>query len=248
MTKIYSLYIDAYSPETMPMARLAEYMQSFAQMLGHEAGVHFAGLKPGSTRLAGRVDHEQVPKVRAALEALSRGDGPPEAVRALKTIDRLLADDNASGFVFEDENVSSKIVTFPGATRPRPVQYGPIKQDGTLDGLLVSVGGVDKTVHIRLQYGDERHSNIETDRETGRRLAKHLFEPVRVRGTGSWIREEDGAWTLRRFKVESFEVLGSEDLRDTVRALRETEGSDWGLQQDPLALLRSLRDEGGERH
>ena len=55
MTKIYSLYIDAYSPETMPMARLAEYMQSFAQMLGHEAGVHFAGLKPGSTRLAGRV-------------------------------------------------------------------------------------------------------------------------------------------------------------------------------------------------
>lgn len=248
MTKTYTLHIDAYSPETIPMARLAEYMQSMAAMLGHEGGVHFDTLAPGSTQLVSRVDHEQVPKVGATLDALARGEGAPETLKAQEAIDRLLADDNATGFLYEDGDRGAKIIAFPGATRPRPVQYGPIKQEGSLDGILVSVGGADKTVHIRLQQGDLKFSNIDTDRDTARRLGKYLFEPVRVFGTGSWMREEDGTWTLKRFKVESFEALKTDDLRDVLEELRAVEGSEWGRHDDPLNMLRHLRDEGGGPH
>jgi len=248
MVKTYTLHIDAYSPETIPMARLAEYMQSMATMFGHEGGVHFDKLAPGSTQLVSRVDHEQVPKVGATLDALVRGEGNPEATKAQEAIDRLLADDNATGFLYEDDDPGAKIIAFPGVTRPRPVQYGPIKQEGALDGILVSVGGADKTIHIRLQNGEMKYSNIDTDRETARRLGKYLFEPVRVFGTGSWIREEDGTWTLKRFKVDTFEALKTDDLRDVLEELRAVEGSEWGRQDDPLAMLRSLRDEDNRPH
>ncbi len=248
MAKTYTLHIDAYSPETIPMARLAEYMQGLATMLGHEGGVHFDRLDPGSTKLVSRIDHEQVPKVTAALDALARGEGNPDALKAQEIIDRLLAGDNATGYLYEDNNPGAKIIAFSGVSKPRPVQYGPIKQEGTLDGILVSVGGADKTIHIRLQHGDMKYSNIDTDRETARRLGKHLFEPLRVFGTGSWLREEDGTWTLKRFKVDSFEALKTDDLRDVLDELRKIEGSEWAEQDGALATLRSLRDEGSGPH
>lgn len=248
MAKTYTLHIDAYTPETIPMARLAEYMQGFAAMLGHEGAVHFDRLILGSTRLVTRVDHEHVPKVAATLSALVRGDGAPEAVKARDAIDLLLADDNTTGFIYEDDDPEARIIAFPGVTRPRAAQYGPIKQEGTLDGILVSVGGADSTIHIRLQHGDIKYSNIDTDRDTARRLGKYLFEPIRVFGTGSWLRQEDGTWTLRRFKVQSFEALKIDALRDVLEELRAVEGSEWAEQDDPLALLRSLRDESSGPH
>jgi len=57
MSKRYTLYVEAYTPETIPMARLAQYMQNLAAMLGHDAAVHFETLKPGSTQIVSRIDH-----------------------------------------------------------------------------------------------------------------------------------------------------------------------------------------------
>ncbi len=37
--------IDAYSPETIPMAKLADYMADFASLLGEDNAVDFAGLE-----------------------------------------------------------------------------------------------------------------------------------------------------------------------------------------------------------
>lgn len=244
----YTLYIAAYTPETIPMARLAKYMQSFAAMLGHETAVHFDHLADGSTRLVTRIEHEDVPKVRARLDRAARGEGEADSLKAQDEIDRLLAEDNATGFVYEDDQDSAEIIAFPGVTRPRPQQYGPFNQDGTLDGLLVSIGGADKTIHLQLQSGEIKYTGLETDRETARRLAKHLFEPVRVSGTGRWLREEDGSWTLKRFRVQDFDVLRGDDLRDVVEQLRSIEGSEWSEIEDPIAALKFLRDGGDGLH
>jgi hypothetical protein len=48
--EVYELYIDALTPATIPMARLSEYMADFAELLGHEAHVHFERVKPRSPR------------------------------------------------------------------------------------------------------------------------------------------------------------------------------------------------------
>jgi len=248
MNKTYTLYIKAYSPTTIPMARLAEYMYYFAGMLGHESAVHFDRLDGGSTKLISCVDFEDIPKVRADLDAVARGEAEPEHLKAREAIDKLLADDNATGSVYEDNNETAEIIAFPGVTRQRPVKYGPFKQEGTIDGVLVSIGGTDKTIHIRLQNGDIKYSNIDTNRETARRLGKHLFEPVRVFGTGTWLREEDGSWTLKRFKVQSYEVLEDSDLRNVIDDMRTIEGSDWADMDDPLEAIKKLRDEGSGPH
>src|SRR5688572_23241874 len=80
MTLTYTFHIDAYSPETIPMARLALYMQQLAALLGHESAVHFVALEPGSTRLVSRIDREDLPKVASRLDRVRRGDGAPDAV------------------------------------------------------------------------------------------------------------------------------------------------------------------------
>ena len=244
MSKSYTLYINAYSPETIPMARLALYMQHLAAFLGHETAVHFVALKEGSTQLVSRIDHEDVPKVATRLAQVKRGDGAPEAVKAQGEIDRLLAEDNADGFVYEDGKTEAVIIAFPGASRPRPVTYGPFNQEGSLDGLLISIGGADQTVHVQLQNGEVKYVGIETDRETARRLAKHMYEPIRVFGIGRWIRDAEGQWLLRKFRLQTFAVLQADDLREAAARLRQVEGSDWGKIDDPLAVLKALRDEG----
>ncbi len=248
MSKRYTLFIDAFTPETIPMARLAQYMQNLAAMLGHDAAVHFETLKPGSTQLVARIDHEDIPKVATDLVQLKRGEGRPEATRAQAAIDRLLAEDNASGFVYEDEDQSTKIIAFLGVTRPKPTTFGPFNQEGSIDGILISVGGADQTVHLQLQNGDMKYTGIETNRETARRLAKHMYEPVRIFGTGRWLRDEEGTWLLKKFKVDSYNVLAADDLKDAVEQMRKIEGSEWKEMDDPIGTLKALRETGNGLH
>ena len=248
MSKTYTLYIDAFLPETIPMARLAEYMQRFAKLLGHDDGVHFAGVTSSSTRLAASIEHEQIPKVRTQLDQIARGKAPPDIAKAQHELDRLLADDNATGFIYEDDNQGAKIIAFPGVSRPASVSYGPFTEEGTLDGVLISIGGADRTVHLQLQNGEIKYTGLETDRETARRLAWHLYEPIRVHGSGRWFRDQDGAWTLRRFVVATFDALKKVDLRTAVDELRAIDGGDWKTMDDPVAALWALRDGGNGVH
>ena len=82
-------YIDAYSPETIPMAKLAEYMADFAALLRKDNAVHFADLKKGSTQLVARVEFEDVPKVTTRLHDIRRGNPPKDALKIFEQIELL---------------------------------------------------------------------------------------------------------------------------------------------------------------
>ncbi len=244
-------YIDAYAPDTMPMAKLADYMADFAALLGREHAVHFAGLEPGSTKLAARVDFEDVPKVTARLRDIARANPPKDAAKLFAQVDARLADDNATGRIFVADDTgqpTTELLAFPGRNRPKSPSFGPFTQDGTLDGLLIAIGGKDETVPLRLQNGETIYTNCDTTRAVARDLAKHLFEPIRIHGTGRWTREEDGTWTLIRFKVHRFDVLGKNALRDTVTNLRAVKGSHWHEMNNPLAELAAMRGDDDELH
>ncbi len=249
--KKLTFYIDAYSPETIPMAKLAEYMADFAALLGRDNAVHFDGLDKGSTKIKARIEFEDVPKVTTRLHEIRRGNPPKDAAKIFEQIDARLANDNAVGRIFvesEDGAAPAELLAFPGRTRPKVQSYGPFTQDGHLDGVLISVGGKDETISIRLQNGDTTYANCDTTRTIARELGKHLFEPVRIHGSGRWMREADGKWTLNRFRVHRFEGLGSDSLRDTVTALRAVRGSGWKDQADPLTELDDLRRDKDELH
>lgn len=110
---IYTFRIDAYTPETIPMARLAEYMAVIAEMFGEKSSVHFKELKLGSTKMLSRVEREAVPKVRQNITNARSGDGRPEAVKAYKKANDMLRDDNAAATL---ELLGSNVLDFPAGT------------------------------------------------------------------------------------------------------------------------------------
>ncbi len=247
--KYLIFHIDAYSPETIPLAKLADYMTEFAALLGRDNAVHFGGLTSGSTKLAAIVEYEDVPKVTARLGDLRRGSAAKDVMKVFEAIDTRLANDNATGRIYvEDQEGSAELLTFPGRTKPKALTYGPFNQEGHLDGILISVGGKDESISIRLQNGDVTHANCETNRTIARDMGKHLFELIRIHGTGRWTREADGAWTLLRFRIHRFEVLKQDSLREVVSILRAVRGNGWKEIKEPLAELADLRGDEDEMH
>jgi hypothetical protein len=231
--------IDAFSPATIPMARLAEYMGALAQMLGEPTAVHFDRLEAGSTSLLHKVERDAVPVVVERAKSLRRGDASPETMDSYRNINRMLREDNGRGFYGREgkEGKSAEILTFPGRDEVvrRPIV---IRQRGSLDGWLMRIGGTDATIHLLLQSEDRRVSGCWTTKALGKKIAKHLFEPLRVHGTGKWIRDTDGNWDVEDFKVEAFEELSDIPLSQALLSLREVPG-DWG--DDAIEELELMR-------
>lgn len=234
---------DSYTPETLPMERLAEYMIALAKLLGEPHSVHFEGVRDGSAVLVAKVEIPAQPKVRERVYRLRAGDAPQEMVRAFNDLDDLLRKDNATGELASDDG--GVVVPFPGRDRQQPITFGPFKQDGSLEGQVVRIGGTDETVPVHLRDGDIIHIG-QTTPDTARLIAPHLYGPtLRVHGTGTWFRDGDGAWLLKSFKISSFEVLDDADLDKVVSALRRVKGSTWNEVPDPVRTLLEERHGNG---
>jgi hypothetical protein len=106
----FSFQIDAYTPDTIPMARLSEYLRELAMILGEEKAVHFVRLREGSTHIVHRVEREAVPKVRARAAAVRRGRAPRDAIRAYHMVNRLLREDDGRGVIREKATGTDIIV------------------------------------------------------------------------------------------------------------------------------------------
>lgn len=227
--------IDAYTPETIPMARLAEYLQELATILGETDAVHFVRLEASSTVVVHKVEHEAVPKVRDRVAAVARGNGTRSAMRAYRAINRMLRADNGAGAL--EEPTGTEIIRFPGIKEIE--RFGTVTQQCFVDGEVVRIGGTRERVPIVLRSEAEMIADCYTSRATAKRLAAHLFEPVRLFGNGRFAREDDGSWKLEYFVFESFTQLLDEPLSSVVEALRAIPGGEWGENAlDELRLIR----------
>lgn len=231
--------IDAYTPSTIPMERLADYMRELAILLGEMPKVHFVRLEGGSTVLVSRIEFEAIPKVEERVKRVRRGDGPPEAMDAFRKLNGKLRDDNGVAVLFRDEG--TEIIKFPGREAIEPVTFGAFNQEGSLDGVVILIGGKLDVVPVHLQTAETIHI-CRAERAVAKRLAPHLFESeLRVRGTGRWLRDKDGTWILKSFTISDFEILNSALLSTVVEALRAVQGSEWDTLADPWSELKKIR-------
>lgn len=214
----YRLKIDAFTPDTMPMARLAEYMQELAQMLGEPNAVHFRKLERGSTVLVQRIDTEAIPKVRARVTDVRRGEAPRDALRSYATINKYLRDDNAVAALREGRK-GAVVIRFPGREEAEE-KFPSVRQHGAIDGRVIRVGGSDASQPIWLEAEGKQISGCFTTHTIAKQLAQKLYEPVRLFGRGRWSRDSDGVWSLMEFKIENFEPLEEASLTDALNALR----------------------------
>ncbi|WP_162455084.1 hypothetical protein [Pseudoxanthomonas kalamensis] len=240
---IYTFRIDAYTPDTIPMARLAAYMAELAAMFGEKDRVHFKGLKAGSTKLLSRVEREAAPKVRNNLMNAASGE-ESEAAKSFKKLNEMLRDDNAEAKLVRGK---SNILNFPGRKAVRPPKLGPFNQGVVRDGILVRIGGKDKSAHAIIEDGDGYTWSFEVSRELAKELAHHLFgKPLRLTGQGRWFRDEEGQWQYSSLKAAEFKVLDDASLADVVGRIRGLPKDTWKQGVDPIQMLSSLRDDGSE--
>lgn len=216
-TEFYFL-IDAFTPTTIPMARLAEYMAELATILGEPASVHFVKLQRGSTVLVHRIQSEAVPKVRDRARAVRRGDAPRDALRAYDNVNKMLLADNGTGEL-KEQGSETVIIPFPGVQTAEE-QFSGIRERGTIDGEVIRVGGPNKWVPILIQTEGEALAGCWADRVIAKQLASRIFEQVRLHGTGKWDRAPEGKWVLREFVVERFEPLSGELLSEALQRIR----------------------------
>lgn len=237
--KKHRFKIDVFTPASLPMERLAEYMLRFARLLGEPERVHFVTVEAGSAVLLAQIEDVAVPAVERRVADAGRGVGDPIALKAIQELDDMLANDNAVGQLLDD--AGAEVIAFPGRNRPAQLEYGPFREDGVLEGVVIRMGGKGETVPIWLQdkQGVEPHK-CRARRPLARRLARHFDGSLlRVSGTGNWVRLANGEWLMKSFDIKDFHVLEDLPLADVIKRLQDVEGAEWG--DDPVKDLMRLR-------
>lgn len=230
--------LGVFTAETMPLDRLAEYLRNLAIMLGEPEHLHLVKVETGSTSAVLRVDEQAFDRIRRRGQEIGRGTAPREAMESFRAINRLLREDGGAASLKEGQ---AEIIQFPGAEQAEAEPITGIKQQGTLDGQLLKVGGAGTEVPIQLLTTDRtKITGCYANRSLAKKMGSHLFEPVRLFGRGRWIRSPDGDWSVERFKVDEFEPLSDESLPNVVAKLRNID-SDW----HPKPVQDILSDENG---
>lgn len=230
--KALEFSIDIFKPETMPMSRLAEYMSELAALYGSELSVHFKELRSGSAVLTADVEEFAVAAVESRLRLAHNAGAPDDLKRAYQSLNGMLKVDKAVGVIKRPEG--DVILAFPGRNTPVQKTYR-VKEAGVLDGVVIRIGGKDNTVPVWLKDLDATIHKCEANSELARELIKeYLSSPIRVTGQGDWLRDEDGVWTLEKFKITGWEPLDEKPIADILNAARNTKGNGWNELEDPL--------------
>jgi hypothetical protein len=250
----YEFWLDAYTPETIPMERLAKYMAALAKMLGNESSVHFARLEAGSTQKIFRVEKEAARKVFDRLEEVAKGEAAnDDATSAFNDVNKLLRDDNAVGRLSRktpNSPSSAVILRFLGRELPEPPTYGPFNDVAVVEGELIRIGGRDTSAHATIVDPEGKAWSCEMDRQLAQRMAPYLYKgPVlRVKGEARWKRLENAKWSLLSFKLEDFDVLSEDTLESVTERLRELRKTDWDNVDDVDAFITASRGESDGLH
>jgi hypothetical protein len=242
-TKEISFKIDSFTPATLPMARLAEYLSSLAALYGSESEVHFKSVRKGSAILVATIEEPALPKVFHRLRSVSSKEPNIEAKKAYGAIDKLLRNDNAIGSV--SQVGKGKLLEFPGRLNsiPEPIS---IIQATTVDGMVIKIGGKDDTIPVTIRDQEGRIVKCQIRGEAqAKELSKYyLSGQVRFHGSGKWIRYPNGSWEIDSMTIQSYEVLDTTPLDEVLAELAAVEGNGWKSMDQPLVAWRKLRGLG----
>ena len=231
----FEFSIDALTPETLSMARLADYLKALAALMGNKEAVHFEGVREGSAVLAQNIEVQAIPKIQERLQLIHNRQS--DVHKHYDKLNELLRNDNATGCFREKSGTN--IIEFPGKNIQKPRVIHAMRQMGNLTGQLIMLGGKTESVPVHLLDGD-REYKCRASRKLAAQLAPYLFQQnIRVFGEGEWNREETGDWVLYRFHINRFAPLDNAPLSDVVTRLQAVQGATWS--KNPSEDLSTIR-------
>lgn len=235
---------EEWTPETIPMARLVEYLKDLADIFGYEEHVHLMAVKDGSTQPVFWIHPEVASQAIFRMRAAQREEGDDRAVAAYRRINNRLITDNGRADVLDVGHADAKVIEFPGKSEAQR-RIRSLRENYSISGELRRVGGVDKSIHLLVKQADGNVISVETDEDFAKTLEREgwLFKLIRIHGIATWKRDEAGMWNLEKFKAQSYdpEPLVDEPLTDTIAALRAVPGNKWNEFEDPLGELYKMR-------
>lgn len=243
-----SFKIDAFQPDTIPMSRLAEYMADLATMLGEKADVHFVSLEDGCAQILHDVARTAYPKVQERTAAVRIGLAPAEAMNAYRALNRKLALDNTFAVYAEaDASPDVFVLEFPGVREPKPVEILPVEQHGSLVGVVQGIGGRtvnDARIAVYIDTGDTVQP-CTAPRALAKGLGPFILgDERRFEGAATWQRDEDGAWSLKRFVITHHEAIEGRTLSEVVDQMRAVPSGFVELRDPWGEIMRDRNDEG----
>ena len=229
-----------FTPTTLPMARLAEYLTDLAVLLGHKESIHLIKVEDGSAQPLFYYDVLEEGRIFARVRGAANGTGDPEAVEAFQKIDKRLRRDNGSARLV---NGKADLADFPGIRQEQQERYPKIRERRTIVGKLRRVGGRGDTIPIWIERADHKMFFCDTSEALSKRLSEFYLQVIKVHGIGIYIRSENDEWEQDRFIIQSFDPapLLEEDIRTTFDKLRAIDDNEWNQIKDPLAELRRIR-------
>lgn len=235
----YSLRIRGFTPETLPLGRLGEYVSALAELLGDDVAATFHAVTKGSARLNVRIVDDDVPLVIARVRQAPNADEGSAARRGYDRIQSLLRNDKTSA-EFRPQK-GAVILKFPGAPVAQ-VRLPIVKEYGEINGQIIKVGGRDETIPVSIRTPDGEIVNCTATVEMARSLKPYLLEPIDVIlcGMGRWKKMESGTWEAIEFKITDFSMMDSGDFATSLANVRAA-GSGWDGVNDVAAELDRIR-------
>jgi hypothetical protein len=110
---------EKWSPLTIPMSRLAEYLTDLAIVPGHKESVHLVEVVDGSATPVIWYDAEEEQRILHRTINAQTGTGDPEAAAAYRRNDARFKKDQGFGSLIDAEK-GAVIIEFPGAKKEAP--------------------------------------------------------------------------------------------------------------------------------
>jgi hypothetical protein len=238
----FKFKIEAYTPTTMPLSRLTEYLKDLIEIFGEDKSTHLIRIEESSCAPVFLVDPEAVPKVEHRFQEIEQNTAPANVLSAVEKINRKLRMDGTNAAMVGPSG--DNVIYFPGAER-ESLEYA-LNQPGTLDGVPIVVGGTKDYVPVHLEGRGGKQYICTAHRDIAKEIAKFIFTTVvRVEGVGRWLRNAEGEWELQSFKVGTFKALAKLSdisLSESLEEMRQIPAK-WKELEDPIGDLTRLRDD-----
>jgi hypothetical protein len=232
----FRLVVKGWTRQTIPMARLAEYVSELSKLFGHEAKVHLMHLEDGSLAIVSKTEQPlEASKIEARLSAVRRGNGAINATRAYANLNEMLAKDNRSARLYRGRAV---VINFPGKVPTEPALI-EIQDYGSVNGYLYMLYQQKDAYLARLRIDSDTTLRCSCTENVLPQLKQTLFDAVRVSGAGRWARTISGTWHPVSLTIEGVQTINRAPFREAIDSLRKI---DIRWPDDPLGYLVALNE------
>jgi hypothetical protein len=235
----FEFTVPGYTPETMPLDRLIEYLSQLVIILGQPSDLHLIGIEKSSTRPVLAMRHDVATRARSRASEVRQGGGSARRREAYHTIRKMVSEDGGKTATLNAPE--GKILEFPKVDLGADQIVHSVRQPTTLEGELIRVGGLRENAQLLIQELSGRViAGCTAPRAVARAMGSLLYRPIRVSGIASWHRTAEGIWDVSNMHVQSFEELESDTHIETMEKLQSLHLQWPHDASEQLAALRGV--------